>query len=73
MKSSLDKDLDLMGMKIVMDCANGSAYRVAPMAMMELGANVTTIGVEPNGTNINDGVGSVHPEKKRGTGQKTGR
>jgi len=62
-KSSLDKDLDLMGMKIVMDCANGSAYRVAPMAMMELGAAVTTIGVEPDGRNINDGVGSVYPEK----------
>lgn len=71
-KSSLDKDLDLMGMKIVMDCANGSAYRVAPMAMMELGANVTTIGVEPNGTNINDGVGSVHPEKSAELVKKQG-
>lgn len=71
-KSSLDKDLDLMGMKIVMDCANGSAYRVAPMAMMELGANVTTIGVEPNGTNINDGVGSVHPEKSAELVRKQG-
>ncbi|QAR33040.1 phosphoglucosamine mutase [Geovibrio thiophilus] len=71
-KSSLDKDLDLMGMKIVMDCAHGSAYRVAPMAMMELGANVTTIGVEPNGTNINDGVGSVHPEKSAELVKKQG-
>ncbi len=71
-KSSLDKDPDLLGMKIVMDCANGSAYKVAPMAMIELGANVTTIGVEPNGTNINDGVGSVHPEKSAELVKKQG-
>lgn len=62
-KSSLDKDLDFMGMKIVMDCANGAAYKVAPMAMIELGAEVISIGIEPNGRNINEGVGSVHPAK----------
>jgi phosphoglucosamine mutase len=62
-KSSLDKDLDFMGMKIVMDCANGAAYKVAPMAMQELGANVFSIGIEPNGKNINDGVGSTYPKK----------
>lgn len=62
-KSSLDKELDLMGMKIVLDCANGAVYKVAPLAMMELGANVISIGIEPNGTNINSNVGSVYPEK----------
>jgi phosphoglucosamine mutase len=61
-KSSLDKDIDLMGMKIVLDCANGSAYKVAPMAMSELGAKVIAVGTEPNGTNINEGVGSVYAE-----------
>lgn len=49
-------------MKIVIDCANGSAYRVAPTALWELGAEVIRIGCEPNGVNINEQCGSTHPE-----------
>ena len=52
----------LHGMKIVLDCAHGSAYRVAPAVLTELGAKVHAIGVEPDGMNINDGCGSTHPE-----------
>lgn len=62
LKSTFPKDLDLVGMKIVIDCANGAAYKVAPAVLEELGAEVITIGVKPNGTNINDGCGSLHPE-----------
>jgi len=62
LKSAFPKDLDLAGMKIVLDCANGAAYKVAPSVLEELGAEVITIGVKPNGTNINDGCGSLHPE-----------
>ncbi|MGB7409487.1 MAG: phosphoglucosamine mutase [Pontixanthobacter sp.] len=47
------------GLKVVVDCANGAAYQVAPAAIWELGADVVTLGVDPNGTNINDGVGST--------------
>ena len=49
-------------MRIVVDCANGAAYRVAPTALWELGADVVAIGVTPNGKNINDGVGSTAPQ-----------
>ncbi len=49
--------------KIVIDCANGAAHKVAPWTLRELGANVVAIGVEPNGTNINDKCGSTHPRK----------
>jgi len=62
LKSTFPRDLDLVGMKIVLDCANGAAYKVAPAVLEELGAEVITIGVKPNGTNINDGCGSLHPE-----------
>jgi phosphoglucosamine mutase len=62
LKSVFPKDLDLVGMKIVLDCANGAAYKVAPAVLEELGAEVISIGVKPNGTNINDGCGSLHPE-----------
>jgi phosphoglucosamine mutase len=62
LKSAFPKDLDLVGMKIVLDCANGAAYKVAPAVLEELGAEVISIGVKPNGTNINDGCGSLHPE-----------
>ncbi|WP_022849744.1 phosphoglucosamine mutase [Limisalsivibrio acetivorans] len=61
-KNTFDKDIDLKGMKMVVDCANGSNYKVAPMTMIELGADVKTIGVEPNGFNINDNVGSVYAD-----------
>jgi phosphoglucosamine mutase len=58
-KQSLDSDVRLDGLKVVVDCANGAAYTVAPSAIWELGAEITAIGVEPNGLNINDGVGST--------------
>lgn len=60
-KSTFPRELTLDGMRIVVDCANGAAYRVAPAALWELGAEVIPIGVEPNGKNINDGVGSTAP------------
>ncbi|HEX9078910.1 MAG TPA: phosphoglucosamine mutase [Desulfuromonadaceae bacterium] len=62
LKSTFPKDMDLSGLKIVLDCANGAAYKVAPAVLEELGAQVIAIGVKPNGTNINDGCGSLHPE-----------
>ncbi|MFV0294289.1 MAG: phosphoglucosamine mutase [Paracoccus sp. (in: a-proteobacteria)] len=52
----------LDGLKVVIDCANGAAYRAAPDVLYELGADVVTIGISPDGLNINDGVGSTHPE-----------
>lgn len=61
-KASFPRGLRLDGLKIVVDCANGSAYRVAPTALWELGADVVKIGCTPDGVNINDGVGSTHPE-----------
>jgi len=57
-KETFPKDLSLEGMTIVLDCANGAGYRVAPTVFSELGAEVTTLGVEPNGENINEGCGS---------------
>jgi phosphoglucosamine mutase len=60
-KSTFPEQLRLDGLKIVVDCANGAAYHVAPEALWELGADVVPIGVSPNGTNINDGCGSTHP------------
>ena len=62
LKSTFPKELDLTGLKIVLDCANGAAYKVAPAVFEELGAEVVTIGVKPNGTNINADCGSLHPE-----------
>jgi len=62
-KRTFPRDLTLSGLRIVVDCANGAAYRVAPVALWELGAEVIPIGVEPNGFNINDGCGSTAPEK----------
>ncbi|MEO5597476.1 MAG: phosphoglucosamine mutase [Novosphingobium sp.] len=59
-KKSLPDNVRLDGLKIVIDCANGAAYQVAPSAMWELGAEVLTVGVTPNGKNINDKVGSTH-------------
>jgi phosphoglucosamine mutase len=60
-KASFPDTLRLDGLKIVVDCAHGAAYNVAPAALWELGADVVPIGVNPNGVNINDGVGSTHP------------
>ncbi|MXV35201.1 MULTISPECIES: phosphoglucosamine mutase [unclassified Saccharibacter] len=62
-KFSFPRGLRLDGLKIVLDCANGSAYRVAPAALWELGAEVISIGCHPDGVNINDGVGSTHPQR----------
>ncbi len=56
-------DCDLTGKKIVLDCANGAAYKVAEMVYSLLGADITVIGNEPNGLNINQACGSTHPEK----------
>jgi len=61
-KSSFPEHLRLDGLRIVIDCANGAAYNVAPMALWELGADVIEIGVEPNGININDKCGSTDPK-----------
>ncbi|KQR87755.1 phosphoglucosamine mutase [Sphingomonas sp. Leaf343] len=61
-KSTFPEDARLDGMRVVIDCANGAAYSVAPTALWELGADVIAIGVTPNGTNINDGVGSTAPQ-----------
>lgn len=61
-KNSLPKGMDFEGMKVVVDCANGAAYQVAPTILRELGADVTTLSDQPNGTNINEGCGALHPE-----------
>lgn len=61
LKSTID--VDIKGMKIVLDCANGAAYKVAEKVYRDLGADITVIGNEPNGININEGCGSTHPEK----------
>lgn len=61
-KNSFPRELTLEGLTLVVDCANGAAYKVAPTALRELGAKVIELGVDPNGTNINDGCGAMHPE-----------
>ncbi|MGB3472279.1 MAG: phosphoglucosamine mutase [Erythrobacter sp.] len=58
-KDSVATEVRFDGLKVVVDCAHGAAYQVAPSAIWELGAEVIALGVEPNGTNINDGVGST--------------
>lgn len=60
-KSTFPNDLDLRGLKIVVDCAHGAAYHTAPSVFHELGADVVTIGTQPNGLNINDGFGATAP------------
>jgi len=64
-KRTLPKSLDLAGLRIVVDCANGAAYKVAPNVLWELGAEVITIGAEPNGFNINLDVGSTATDALR--------
>ena len=56
------RDLDLSGVRVLLDCANGATYRVAPEIFRRLGADVDAFAVEPDGRNINDGVGSTHIE-----------
>jgi phosphoglucosamine mutase len=62
-KRSLPRDLDFQGIKLVVDCANGAAYKVAPAVLRELGAEIEVIANTPDGMNINDGCGAVHPER----------
>jgi phosphoglucosamine mutase len=62
-KAAAHRRLDLSGLKIVIDCANGAAYRVAPTVLWELGAEVVSIGVTPDGFNINGNCGSTHPRQ----------
>ena len=61
-KATFPRRLNLSGMRIVIDCANGAAYKVAPTVLWELGAEVFSVGVAPNGMNINLECGSTHPE-----------
>ena len=58
----LPAGVDLSGLKIVIDCANGAGYKVAPRTLADLGADIVPIGCSPNGRNINDGCGSTSPE-----------
>ncbi|MEO5332275.1 MAG: phosphoglucosamine mutase [Magnetococcus sp. YQC-5] len=72
-KNTFPRDLRLTGMKIVVDCAHGAAYKIAPEVFWELGAEeVIPLGVTPNGLNINDGCGSLYPELMRAKVLETG-
>jgi phosphoglucosamine mutase len=71
-KTTFPRQLRLDGLKIVLDCANGAAYRAAPTVLWELGAEVITIGVSPNGLNINENCGSTHPEAAAAKVRETG-
>jgi phosphoglucosamine mutase len=62
LKSTFPQEYDLSGMKIALDCANGAAYKSAPMVFSELGADVATMGIAPNGVNINERVGALYPQ-----------
>jgi phosphoglucosamine mutase len=62
LKQAFPAGEDLSGLKIVIDCSHGAAYKIAPTVLEELGATVITRGVSPNGLNINDGVGATHPQ-----------
>lgn len=66
-KSTIPSSLDMKGMKIVVDCANGATYHIAPYVLEERGASVIQLGVTPDGLNINENVGSTHPELLRKT------
>ncbi len=67
LKTTFPKDLDLKGLKIVLDCANGATYKVAPEVFYELGADIITIGTNPDGKNINKDCGSTNTRKLRAT------
>ena len=71
-KSTFPEHLRLDGLKVVVDCANGAAYHVAPDTLWELGAEVIPLGVAPNGLNINDACGSTHPEMLQETVVESG-
>lgn len=63
LKGTFPNELTLSGLRIVVDCANGAGYRVAPAVFEELGAEVIELGTHPDGININDGLGALHPER----------
>ena len=71
-KSTLNSGVDLTGLKIVVDCAHGATYHIAPAVLEELGATVTAIGNRPDGFNINAGVGATAPEMLQRTVRETG-
>lgn len=62
LKNTMPKGMELEGLKVVLDCANGAAYKVAPRVLTELGAEVISLNVRPDGENINRGCGSLHPD-----------
>jgi phosphoglucosamine mutase len=66
-KSTIPTMMELRGLRVVVDCAHGATYDIAPHVLDELGAAVEVIGANPDGLNINDGVGSTHPERLRRT------
>ena len=63
LRKNFPKNFHLKGMKIVLDCANGAGYKAAPKLLRDLGAKVQSIGVKPNGFNINEKCGSTHPSR----------
>ncbi len=72
LKNVFPKERTLDGIKVVVDCAHGAAYHCAPQVFEELGAEVIALGVEPNGRNINDGCGALHPENMAAEVRRTG-
>jgi phosphoglucosamine mutase len=72
LKTCVPRRLTFEGLKIVLDCANGAAYKVGPEVFEELGAEVIALGIEPNGTNINDRCGAVHLDPIREAVRRTG-
>ena len=71
-KASVPRTFDLRGVRLVLDCAHGATYQIAPLLFRELGAEVIGIGAEPNGVNINDGVGSTHIDNLAAKVRQTG-
>ncbi len=71
-KRSLPREMDFQEMKVVVDCANGAAYKASPKVLRELGATVFVLADEPNGTNINADCGAVHPERLQETVRQQG-
>ena len=70
LKNNFPKKFNLKGMKIVLDCANGASYKAAPRLLKELGAKVFSIGISPNGLNINDKCGSTYPSRVKNAVKK---
>ena len=71
-KNTLPRGMNLEGVRVVVDCAHGAAYKITPSVLRELGAEVTTLGDRPDGTNINRECGSLHPEGLQKTVRETG-